>query len=374
MKIILWVLLLLSVYPAISQGPKTKNVFIITTDGFRWQEIFNGADSTLINDPIYVSDTSLIKQLYWDDSPLERRKKLMPFFWNVIVRQGQLYGNRSFNNKVNVKNLYKISYPGYNELLTGYADPLPMLNTPTFNRNKTILEYFNDKKEYNGKVVAFSSWYIFPYVFNTKRNDFIINSGYQLMPEIDSDSAEKISEVQNSLDHKPKTRFDLLTFLTAKEYIQTHYPRIVYLSFGETDEFAHQKKYDMYLQQANNVDKMIAELWYFLQTDPFYKNNTTLIITTDHGRGSNPSKRNGHNTFVKGSGEIWLALLGKSIEPLGEMKDKQVMYQNQLASTIASLMDNSFVPSNKMGKAFELPGSKLATSNEKNQALATIRK
>ncbi|MBL7748297.1 MAG: hypothetical protein JNM19_12750, partial [Chitinophagaceae bacterium] len=29
--------------------PTAENLFIITTDGFRWQEVFNGADSLLIN-------------------------------------------------------------------------------------------------------------------------------------------------------------------------------------------------------------------------------------------------------------------------------------------------------------------------------------
>src|ERR1700691_2398965 len=109
---------------AAQTSPKTKNVFIITTDGFRWQEVFNGADSAIVNDPEFVQDTSLIKDLYWDENREERRKKLMPFFWNVIGKKGQLYGNRSQNSDVNVKNIFKISYPGYNEILTGYADPL----------------------------------------------------------------------------------------------------------------------------------------------------------------------------------------------------------------------------------------------------------
>src|SRR5580692_10535643 len=90
---------------------RTKNVFIITTDGFRWQEVFTGADSAMINNPYYVQDTSLIKDLYWDADARERRKKLMPFFWSVIAKKGQLFGNRFENNQVSVKNIFKISYP-----------------------------------------------------------------------------------------------------------------------------------------------------------------------------------------------------------------------------------------------------------------------
>src|ERR1700729_2880770 len=131
---------------------KTKHVFVITTDGFRWQEVFNGADSNIINDPEYVQDTSIIKDLYWAENTIERRKKLMPFFWNVIAKKGQLYGNRAENSKVNVRNIFKISYPGYNEILTGFADPLLIPNIHINNRNQNILEYFDRQKDYNGKV------------------------------------------------------------------------------------------------------------------------------------------------------------------------------------------------------------------------------
>ncbi|HMD00405.1 MAG TPA: hypothetical protein VKH37_09630 [Ferruginibacter sp.] len=34
-----------------AQEPKCKNIFIITTDGYRWEELFNGADSSLLSIP-----------------------------------------------------------------------------------------------------------------------------------------------------------------------------------------------------------------------------------------------------------------------------------------------------------------------------------
>lgn len=176
-----------------------------------------------------------------------------------------------------------------------------------------------------------------------------MNSGYEFLTG-ESDSAALINGVQNnSIVHKSHTRYDLLTYMAAKEYIQSNHPHVVFISLGETDEFAHKGRYDMYLQQANNVDKMIEELWYFVQTDPFYKNNTTFIITTDHGRGSTPAEWSNHNLFVKGSGEIWLSLIGKDIAPLGEMKDEQILYQNQFASTVAALLNKDFKPKKKTG-------------------------
>ena len=338
-----------------SQQARAENIFIITTDGFRWQEVFNGADSTLVNDPDFVQDTALMKQIYWDRSAEERRKKLMPFFWNVISKRGQIYGNRAFGNKVDVKNIYKISYPGYNELLTGYADPFPVLNTPTYNRNQSVLEFFNNLPEYHNQVVAFSSWYIFPFLLNNKRNGMLMNSGYELMEERLSDSALRIAETQEGIGRKTHTRFDLLTYMTAREYIQAKHPKIVYISLGETDDQAHQGHYDLYLEGAANVDKMISELWYYVQTDPFYKNKTAFVITTDHGRGKKPAKWTTHNGLVGGSGQIWLALLGAGIEPTGEVKEEGKIGQDQVAATIASLLGRQFQPTNKTAPPIQLP-------------------
>src|SRR5215203_6556452 len=91
--------------------PNGNNVFIITLDGYRWQELFKGADSVLISDPGTTTDTSFAKAMFWDSDPARRREKLMPFVWNVIARNGQLIGNRPKGSKVNTRNFYSISYP-----------------------------------------------------------------------------------------------------------------------------------------------------------------------------------------------------------------------------------------------------------------------
>ena len=49
-----------------AQDLKTENVFLITLDGLRWQELFGGADSTLIADMDFVKDTTCL--LYTSDA------------------------------------------------------------------------------------------------------------------------------------------------------------------------------------------------------------------------------------------------------------------------------------------------------------------
>ena len=321
---------------------QTKNIIIITTDGFRWQEVFRGADSTILHNTQQVKDTALMCAQYWDDNVIERRKKLMPFFWNVIAKQGQLSGNRDVNNDMNVKNLYKISYPGYNEIFTGSADRTLNPNLAIRNNNINILEWLNNQEDFKGKVVAYSSWNIMPYILAEKESGLPVNSGYEMLNDEEDSVNAIINQAQANVINKTHCRFDMLTYGAAKEYLQEKHPKVLFLGLGETDEFAHKGEYDHYLQKAHQFDEMVSELWYFVQTDPFYKNNTTFIITTDHGRGKKSSTWNGHGFWVAGSGQTWLATIGQGIAPLGELKEKNQIYTSQIAATISQLLGEKF--------------------------------
>lgn len=334
--------------------PPARNIFIITLDGFRWQEVFRGADPELIRNTNYVKDTALICRQYWDDDPIIRRDKLLPFFWSVIAGNGQLSGNRDFENDVNVANLYKISYPGYNEIFTGYADKRFIPNLAVRNANINILEYLNAKNEYHGKVAAFSSWNVLPFILNEEAGDVPVNSGYEMLEEGGDTLNVMINEVQKNIVRKSNTRHDQLTFTSAKNYIEQHHPRVLFLGFGETDEFAHKGAYDRYLQKAHQADEMIAELWYLVQTDPFYKDNTTLIITTDHGRGQKTSSWNKHGFWVKGSGQTWMAMIGAGIKPVGELRYKDQTYQKQIAATVSGLLGEKFTANHPVGNPISL--------------------
>ena len=104
----------------------------------------------------------------------------------------------------------------------------------------------------------------------------------------------------------------------------------------------HQGRYDLYLEKANLADKIIADLWHWVQTTPGYANNTSFIITTDHGRGRK-NKWVSHNEFIKGSSQTWMALIGPGIMPLGEVKETNQLYQQQLAQCIAHLLGEDFI-------------------------------
>src|SRR6266700_5780336 len=83
-----------------AQSRKTENVVIITLDGMRWEEVFGGIDAAIMNNKSFTRDSSGMAKAFWSEDTRERRKKLFPFLWTTIAQQGQLYGNRHYDNKI----------------------------------------------------------------------------------------------------------------------------------------------------------------------------------------------------------------------------------------------------------------------------------
>lgn len=357
MKKILIFLLFLKCSVAFSQT--AENIIIITTDGFRWQEIFGGMDSAIANNPKFNQDDSAaIYKKYWAADPIERRKKIMPFLWSTIEKDGQVYGNRNSGNKINNANPYWFSYPGYNEIFTGYPDSAVNSNSYPPNPNTTLLEFLNKLPKYKNKVAAFGAWDAFDRIFNEARGKFPVFSAFDLFGGANPTAAEKTINTLAKDSYKPfgdEEVLDVFTHYGAMNYLQKKKPKVLYISYGETDEWAHSGQYRDYLNAANMVDKWIQDIWNYVQSDPVYKNKTAIFITTDHGRGDiNKNEWTSHNNKIKDSYQIWMAAMGPGIQPKGEVKTNQQLYQKQFAQTMASLLGLTFTAEHPVGEKIEL--------------------
>ncbi len=322
----------------------TRNIVIITLDGMRWQEVFGGIDSQLLNNKSYTREADDLKKRFWSEDPWERRKKLFPFFWTTIQTNGQLYGNRNIGNLVDVANPYRFSYPGYNEIFTGYPDTAINSNDKVWNKNTNVLEFLNKQKGFTGKVAAFTSWDAFPYILNNSRSGIYVNSDVDTLRFPDKE-LQLVNEMQWLTARPLGLRPDLLTYFAAKEYLQTYAPRILYIAWDETDDWAHAGQYDQYINSAHAEDGMIGDLWKTLQSLPQYKDKTTLIVTCDHGRGDKIKDQwKSHGRDVDDSGAIWMAVIGPDTPASGEMSTKTQLYQKQWAPTIARFLGYTFRP------------------------------
>lgn len=319
----------------------TDNVVLILIDGYRWQELFHGANLKLLTNSKYNSMDSVqrLKQ-FWAEDLETRREKLMPFTWNYIVKHGQIYGNRTLGSKVNVKNPYWYSYPGRAEVLSGFVDEKINSNDYGINTNPNVLEFLNKQDDYQGKVVTFACWGATGRCLNKPNSDMLINVPWE---NIEGDNLTDAEVLANEIQHfAPKTfgdveRLDFEVYALAKSYIKAQHPKVIYLDFGDTDEYAHHGEYDHYLLDIQNLDAMIQNLWEMMQKDPFYEGKTTLMIVPDHGRGLE-EQWTSHGAWCPHSDETWMMVMGPDTKPMGEIQNQQQIYENQFAATIAKLL------------------------------------
>lgn len=293
---------------AVAHADTAPRLILITLDGMRWQEVFRGPDPILVENSHYTpEDMKADVKAAWFDVP-DRGAALMPFLHETMARQGMLWGDRDHGQCMRVANDMWFSYPGYNEILTGRPDNSITSNDKNDNRNVTFFEWLQHRPDFAGKVAAVGTWDVFPSIFNDKRSGVPVNAG---------------------LNGRYPT--DTLTARLGLAALRQDKPRVLFIGFGDTDELAHAGEYDQYLAAANRTDDFIRQVWELVQSDSDYQGRTTLIVTTDHGRGDRPDEtwkehssktylqmypdylRDYTKTGIEGSDAIWLAAIGPGV-------------------------------------------------------------
>jgi hypothetical protein len=326
---------------------KTRNVVLIVSDGLRWQEVFTGAEEDLLNDKeggSWLSDEELRKR-YWRATPAARREALFPFLWGIVAKQGQIFGNQALGSIARVSNGKAFSYPGYNEMSTGF--PNDAIDSNEFGPNPTpsVFEWLNKLDEFHGRVAIYGTWNVFENIFNQRRSGLIIQAGWTPPPGKSPPSPrdallKRLYETTTPLDEEDVDNSFLQVALL--DYVKSAKPRVLFVGYGETDNWAHQGRYDLVLDSAHRTDGFVKELWETMQAMPQYRGTTTFIITTDHGRGGGLSEWKEHGVEEKGSENIWVGVIGPDTQALGERRGGAVLVQAQIAATVAALVGRDY--------------------------------
>jgi len=330
-----------------SRSTVAENLVVITADGLRWQEVFEGVPTT---SPLHQSGRGQTEHL--------SREKLMPFFWNTLARHGQVYGNRLYGNEVGVANRMRISYPGYSEIICGFPDDNRIvLNSKKPNPNHHVFEWLNRRRGYRGRVAAFGSWELFSWIFNETRSGIPVNAGFEKIRTRSGLTAEQL-RLNALLETCPRpwrehVRPDTITWAFAKEHLERRRPRVVFVGFGETDEYAHEGNAAGYVQAIARFDSLLGEIWRFIENDEHYRGKTALLITTDHGRGRNNWRA--HNPLAPGSEETWFAVASPDLEARGEIRTTGNIRHEQFARMMLRLIGiNQGMPDARMAPEPEL--------------------
>ena len=340
---------------------KTENVILITFDGARTQEVFGGLDLEILKSKIRrgkVEDNELYKK-YWAETPEERRLKLMPFFWGSLMKeQGSIAGNRALGSSVMTTNKMWFSYPGYSEILTGQAhDDVIKSNDRKRNQYTSVLEFLQRKLKLSKTQVAlFGSWDVFNWIGEHQEGAVTINAGHEPYDLINDPEIRALSKLQNEkLSPWDSVRFDYFTVKFALAHLKKYQPRIVHLALGETDDWAHAGEYGHVLNSFATNDNQIKEIWDFVQSSPKYKGKTSIIFTTDHGRGKTITDWTDHGEKVPEAQNIWMAFISPESSLRSEWKNSPTIYQNQVAATLCQWLKIDYSENNpSAGKPISL--------------------
>jgi hypothetical protein len=228
-----------------------RYLILVTIDGYRWEDLFRGAEPSLVTDERY--------RARYIDVP-DRAQALTPFLLS-FAQEGALIGNRDQNSCARVSNDFWFSYPGYAEMLAGRPNPRVRYNAAIPNDDVTVLERLARRPEFAGQVRVFAEWETMRAILNEER------SGLSIVTPPDYDQP-----------HDPQIIGPVRAALADP-------PRVLWVALGDTDNRAHEGEYERYLAAATESDMLLREIWDAYQTNPRTAGRTTMIVTVDHGRG-----------------------------------------------------------------------------------------
>ena len=327
------------------------HIILITLDGARTQEMFGGLDATVLKSTVKdgkIEGTPLYRK-YWAETPEGRREKLMPFFWGTLMkRHGSIAGNRARGSIVQTANKLWFSYPGYSEILTGEArDDLITSNDKKRNPQTTVLEFLKAKLRLTEKqVAAFASWDTMDFIVEREAGAITSNAGYEKYEHPDAGVRELSKQQFETQTPWDSVRHDFYTFRFALAHLKTYEPRVLYLSLGETDDWAHDNRYDRVIEALARTDEYLRQLYDFIQSNERYRGKTSIIITTDHGRGNSITDWKDHGEKVPESQYGWIAVVSPGSPLRGEWEDAETVHLNQIAATLCRFVDVDYRENN----------------------------
>ena len=223
-----------------------------------------------------------------------------------------------------------------------------------------MLEFLKRKLGLSASQVAcFASWDVMNWIAAHDPAAVSINAGYAAYdnpePGIKADAHAQFETVP--MGRRPAQSPTLSILLSP---ISSDINRACSTSLGETDDWAHDGRYDRVLQALGRTDGYLRELWEFIQSSDQYRGKTTILMTADHGRGDTAGQWRDHGKKIEDARYIWLAAISPDTQLRGEWSNTATIYQNQIAATMCSLLNVDYSENNpKAGKPItQLVGSR----------------
>ena len=220
--------------PTRTATSQDRFVIFVITDGFRWQEVFRGAERELMGKSGGVSDTAALRRDFWRDTPEQRRETLLPFVWGTMATQGQIFGDSAAGSVARITNTFKFSYPGYSETFTGFFDPRIDSNNYPPNPNTTVFEWLNRFAGLEGEVKAYATWNAFRRIINTERSGVPVYDGWDqgVAPGGDARSTQLRALYATTTRLWGDNAMDALMHASMAIELDRAMPRVLFVGYG----------------------------------------------------------------------------------------------------------------------------------------------
>jgi len=259
-KIVLLLYLFLSSHPFCSAQSDDK-IMIIIIDGARYSETLGDLSKTYTPEMWELSKQGSVLDNFQNDN-YTYTSRAIPALWCGAWTE---IGSKFYNGK------------------TSSHAVLP-----------TIFEYYRKQKN----MPANECFYVMKYLPDLWLPSFDVDYGPDYWPEF------------HSVGYSDKD-----VAIQAQLVLDTHHPHFMLVYLADVDHSGHSGNWSEYINAIHTADSLVAVLWQKLQSDPFYKGSTTMIVTNDHGRHDDQHDGfQGHGCGCEGCRHIEFLALGPNIK------------------------------------------------------------
>jgi hypothetical protein len=313
-----------------ASAPPALTVVIVTLDGVRWHEVFEGVD------PVLARAHGL------PATAVVGAAELMPNLHAIIDSHGVALGAPGHGAPISASGPNFVSLPGYAELLSGRRATTCHDNQCSGSGARTLVDELAAGSSLDHPDVAvITSWAEIARVASLDAPGAVISSGRHGGStrgwfSRDPDDrpwllrAQAVEPTPGNGDFRP----DALTADLALHHLRTHATRFLFLGLGEPDEFGHQGNYAGYLDSLRRADARIAEVDAELQRLAARGTRTALFITADHGRADS---FNEHGSEYPESARVWLIASGSALRQGGFLAAPRARHLADLAPTVRAI-------------------------------------
>jgi hypothetical protein len=287
-------------------------VVLVVLDGVRWQEVFRGADR------------AIAELRGYDVSRWTTPEALMPNVHAFAATRGTIVGAPGRGEDIAASGPNFVSLPAYIEIFSGRAAPTCADNRCPPSLAPTIVDVARDAFGANEDVAVFASW---PNIARAAAADtarVVLSTGRHTIENAavlraDDVTAQALAHGADASawpgtgDYRP----DAWTARIALGYLEARRPRFLFVSLGDTDEYAHRNDYRGYLEALRAADAFLGQVLAALHRMGERGRRTTVVLTTDHGRAYGFQD---HGRDFPESARVWLVAGGGDVDALDPKK------------------------------------------------------